>query len=307
MKRTFFLWIVLIVSAMAHNATYAQEEQESADVYLEEYTDEFQENFFEALKQKGIQNYDRAVDLFLKCKQLEPDNSVVNYELAKAYMLDKKYVQAQDYAIEALLSEPTDYWYLDNLLTILDKQGSPMETVKQRIPYENKKLQLNMAVSFFKMKKYEDAQKVLSGLEDSQLKSDLNRKINDSLEKGKQEQIAPIAQRKRKNVDYDPLTQLKAEMERLIAASDFKKLLSESQEALDSYPLQPYFYYTYGIALISNGSPNKGIEVLESGLDYLLDDENLKNKMYKQLSEAYSKIGNTQKANEYLNKINSGL
>ena len=307
MKRTFFLWIVLIVSAMAHNATYAQEEQESADVYLEEYTDEFQENFFEALKQKGIQNYDRAVDLFLKCKQLEPDNSVVNYELAKAYMLDKKYVQAQDYAIEALLSEPTDYWYLDNLLTILDKQGSPIETVKQRIPYENKKLQQNMAVSFFKMKKYEDAQKVLSGLEDSQLKSDLNRKINDSLEKGKQEQIAPIAQRKRKNVDYDPLTQLKAEMERLIAASDFKKLLSESQEALDSYPLQPYFYYTYGIALISNGSPNKGIEVLESGLDYLLDDENLKNKIYKQLSEGYSKIGNTQKANEYLNKINSGL
>jgi len=307
MKRTFFLWIVLIVSAMAHNATYAQEEQESADVYLEEYTDEFQENFFEALKQKGIQNYDRAVDLFLKCKQLEPDNSVVNYELAKAYMLDKKYVQAQDYAIEALLSEPTDYWYLDNLLTILDKQGSPIETVKQRIPYENKKLQQNMAVSFFKMKKYEDAQTVLSGLEDSQLKSDLNRKINDSLEKGKQEQIAPIAQRKRENVDDDTLTQLKAEMERLIAASDFKKLLSESQEALDSYPLQPYFYYAYGIALISNGSPNKGIEVLESGLDYLLDDENLKNKIYKQLSEGYSKIGNTQKANEYLNKINSGL
>jgi len=307
MKRTFFLWIVLIVSAMAHNATYAQEEQESADVYLEEYTNEFQENFFEALKQKGIQNYDRAVDLFLKCKQLEPDNSVVNYELAKAYMLDKKYVQAQDYAIEALLSEPTDYWYLDNLLTILDKQGSPIETVKQRIPYENKKLQQNMAVSFFKMKKYEDAQTVLSGLEDSQLKSDLNRKINDSLEKGKQEQIAPIAQRKRENVDDDTLTQLKAEMERLIAASDFKKLLSESQEALDSYPLQPYFYYAYGIALISNGSPNKGIEVLESGLDYLLDDENLKNKIYKQLSEGYSKIGNTQKANEYLNKINSGL
>ena len=50
MKKTFFLWIVLIVSAMAHNAAYAQEERESSEVYLEEYTDEFQENFFEALK-----------------------------------------------------------------------------------------------------------------------------------------------------------------------------------------------------------------------------------------------------------------
>jgi len=96
-------------------------------------------------------------------------------------------------------------------------------------------------------------------------------------------------------------------MEQLIATSDFKNLLSESQKALDSYPLQPYFYYAYGTALNITGNLNKGIEVLESGLDYLLDDENLKNKMYKQLSEAYSKIGNTQKANEYLNKINSGL
>lgn len=292
---------------MAYNAAYAQEEQESADVYLEEYTDEFQENFFEALKQKGIQNYDRAVDLFLKCKQLEPNNSVVDYELAKAYMLDKKYVQAQDYAIEALLSEPTDYWYLDNLLTILDKQGSPVESVRQRIPYENKKLQQNMAVSYFKMKKYKEALKVLDDLENSQLKSDLNRKINDSLEKEKQEQIAPIAQKKGENVDNDPLTQLKEQMQQLIAASDFKKLLEESQEALDSYPLQPYFYYAYGIALNNTGNPNIGIEVLESGLDYLLDDEGLKNKIYKQLSEGYSKIGNTQKANEYLNKINTGL
>ncbi len=297
--------MVLGASIVMYYDTYAQEEQESADVYLEEYTDEFQENFFEALKQKGIQNYDRAVDLFLKCKQLEPNNSVVDYELAKAYMLDKKYVQAQDYAIEALLSEPADYWYLDNLLTILDKQGSPIESIKQQIPYDNKKLQQNMAVSLFKMKKYGEASKVLDDLENSLLKSDLNRKIKDSLQKGKEEDTTPIVE-KEEHLD-DPVAELKAQMEQLIAASDFKRLLKDSQEALDSYPLQPYFYYAFGAALNNTGNPNKGIEVLESGLDYLLDDEGLKNKIYKQLSEGYSKIGNTQKANEYLNKINSGL
>ncbi|HKL91590.1 MAG TPA: hypothetical protein VJ880_10445 [Allomuricauda sp.] len=305
MKKKLLVWMVLGASMVMHYDTYAQEEEESADVYLEEYTDEFQENFFEALKQKGIQNYDRAVDLFLKCKQLKPDNSVVDYELAKAYMLDKKYVQAQDYAIEALLSEPTDYWYLDNLLTILDKQGSPVETVKQRIPYENKKLQQNMAVSLFKMKKYDEASKVLDDLENSQLKSELNRKINDSLQKDKKPEIAPVVQKEESQ--NDPLAQLKAQMEEFIAAADYRSLLDESQEALDSYPLQPYFYYAYGTALNNTGNPNKGIAVLESGLDYLLDNENLKNKIYKQLYQGYSKIGNTQKANEYLNKINSGL
>ena len=305
MKKKLLLGMVLGASFMMLYGTYAQEEQEGADVYLEEYTDEFQENFFEALKQKGIQNYDRAVDLFLKCKQLEPNNSVVDYELAKAYMLDKKYIQAQDYAIEALLSEPTDYWYLDNLLTILEKQGSPVESIKQRIPYDNKRLQQNMAVSLFKMKKYGEASKVLDDLENSSLKSDLNRKINDSLQKDLQPKETPIVQQET-DLD-DPVAPLKAQMEQLIADADFKKLLAHSQEALDSYPLQPYFYYAYGTALNNTGNPNKGIEVLESGLDYILDDEGLRNKIYKKLSEGYSKIGNTQKANEYLNKINSGL
>ncbi len=297
--------MLLSVSAMTLDTSYAQEEQESAEVYLDEYTDEFQENFFEALKQKGIQNYDRAVDLFLKCKQLEPDNSVVDYELAKAYLLDKKYIQAQDYAVAALLSKPEDYWYLDNLLTILDKQGSPIEGIKQRIPYQNEKLRQNMAVSLFRMKKYEEASNVLGSMENSGLKTELTRKINDSLEKGGQmQEVRTVEERNNSN---DPVLQLQATMEQLISASNFKKLLSESQEALDTYPLQPYFYYAYGTALNNTGNASKGVEVLLSGLDYLLDDNQLQNKIYKQLSEGYTKIGNTQKANEYLNKINSGL
>lgn len=299
--------MVLGASFMMQHYTYAQEEQESADVYLEEYTDEFQENFFEALKQKGIQNYDRAVDLFLKCKQLEPNNSVVDYELAKAYMLDKRYVQAQDFAIEALLSEPEDYWYLDNVLTILDKQGSPLETIKARIPYSNTKLRQNMALFYFKMKQYKEATEVLEGLPSSSLKSELSRKIKDSLQKRENiEEVTPIVQ----NVEEtksDPISQLRKTMEEYIAASNYTALLTESKEALDTYPLQPYFYYAYGTALNNTGNASKGVEVLESGLDYILDDSTLQNMIYRQLSEGYSKIGNTQKANDYLNKINSGL
>ena len=105
----------------------------------------------------------------------------------------------------------------------------------------------------------------------------------------------------------DPLAQLKRTLDQYIEASDYTALLTESKEALDTYPLQPYFYYAYGTALNNTGNANKGVQVLLSGLDYLLDDTALQNKMYKQLSEGYSKIGNAQKANEYLNKINSGL
>ncbi|RUA13029.1 MAG: hypothetical protein DSY83_12580 [Flavobacteriia bacterium] len=305
MKKKLLVGMVLGASALMSYSTYAQEE-ESAEVYLEEYTDEFQENFFEGLKQKGIQNYDRAIDLFLKCKQLEPDNSVVDYELAKAYLQDKKYIQAQQYAVEALLSEPTDYWYLDNLLTILDKQGSPWTSIKEQIPYENDKLRENMAVSFFKMKKYEEALSVLKEIDNAPLTSKLTRKINDSLQKSTQEPTTPIEEKHIADRN-DPVTALRTQIEELLSRSDYEGMLAVSKEALDSYPLQPYFYFAYGTALNNTGDSNKAIEVLESGLDYLLDDGPLESSIFRELSKAYTKIGNTQKANEYLNKINSGL
>ncbi|RIV44577.1 tetratricopeptide repeat protein [Flagellimonas pelagia] len=306
MKRIFFLWMGVAVSAMTWNTSYAQEEQESAEVYLEEYTDEFQENFFEALKQKGIQNYDRAIDLFLKCKQLDSNDDVVDYELSKAYLLDKKFVQAQEYAIEALLAEPSDYWYLDNLVSVLEQQGSPLETIKAQIPYENQKLKENLALCYFKRKQYADAQKILKELNNSPLALELGRKINDSIQGEKGKTAVPVVQQEERNTD-DPVAKLRTQLEKLLAASDYKNALTVSKEALDTYPLQPYFYFAYGTALNNTSNANKAIEVLESGLDYLLEDGPLQNNMYRELSKAYAKIGNTQKANEYLNKINSGL
>lgn len=306
MKRMFFLWMGVAVSAMTWNTSYAQEEQESAEVYLEEYTDEFQENFFEALKQKGIQNYDRAIDLFLKCKQLDPNDDVVDYELSKAYLLDKKSVQAKEYAIEALLAEPSDYWYLDNLVSVLEQQGSPLETIKAQIPYENQKLRENLALCYFKRKQYADAQKILKELNNSPLALELGRKINDSIQGEKGKTAVPVVQQEERDTD-DPVAQLRTQLEKLLAASDYKNALTVSKEALDTYPLQPYFYFAYGTALNNTSNANKAIEVLESGLDYLLEDGPLQNNMYRELSKAYTQIGNTQKANEYLNKINSGL
>ncbi|NNL03175.1 MAG: hypothetical protein HKP39_12950, partial [Eudoraea sp.] len=72
---------------------YAQEE-ESAEVYLEDYTDEFQEAFFEALKQKGIENYDKAINLFLECKRLDITSNVVDFELANSYLANKQPIMA---------------------------------------------------------------------------------------------------------------------------------------------------------------------------------------------------------------------
>ena len=106
----------------------------------------------------------------------------------------------------------------------------------------------------------------------------------------------------------DPIAEYQGQIDNLLAESNYQEALAISKEALDTYPLQPYFYYAYGAALNNTSNANKAIEVLESGLDYLLDETDaLANLLYKELSKAYTSIGNTSKANEYLNKIKSGL
>ena len=105
----------------------------------------------------------------------------------------------------------------------------------------------------------------------------------------------------------DPVTEYKNRIEEVLSKADYRQMESISKEALDSYPLQPYFYFAYGTALNRNSKSAKAVEVLESALDYIIDDDSMTNNIYRELSKAYSAIGNGSKAQEYLNKVKSGL
>ncbi|WP_431126856.1 tetratricopeptide repeat protein [Flagellimonas flava] len=305
MKKNFNFWAVLALFLGTGYTIYAQEE-ESAEVYLEEYTDEFQETFFEAVKQKSIQNYDKAINLFLECKQLDVSSDVIDYQLAKTYFLDKQYIQAQEYAIATLMAKSEDFWYLENLVNIIEAQGSSIESLKGRLPLENSKLKENLALIYFKQAKYGKAQKVLKEMGNSKFANELGLKIKDSLNKKNKDSTAKPVKEDTPQED-DPVSQNVAKMEELLGTSDYGALEKVAEEALEAYPLQAYFHYAYGAALNGKSDTAKAIEVLEGALDFLFDDDALANKIYKELSKAYTKIGNSSKATEYLNKIKPGL
>lgn len=281
------------------------QEEESAEFTLEEYTDEFQDNFFEALKQKGIENYDKAINLLLECKRLEADNGVVDHELAKAYFADKQNILAQEYALEALISEPTNYWYLNTLVTVLQKQGIPLETLNEKIPLADEQLMENLSLIYFKNKNYEQALHILKSLRTSEFSRQLTLKIQDSLDHAgrqpaEQEPVEPLAG------TGGPLATYMSQISSLIEKKAYQDLIKLSTEAREQYPTQPYFYYASGLALNNTSKPTEAVDVLESGLDYLLDDVDMADKIYKELAAAYTALGNTSKANMYLSKIKSG-
>jgi len=72
--------------------------------------DKFQNFFYESLKQKGIENYDKAIEALEKCKELEPNNAVVYFELGKNYLLQKKYKDAYDNFEKVTQMDPKNRW-----------------------------------------------------------------------------------------------------------------------------------------------------------------------------------------------------
>ena len=83
MKKIRIYWTLLFGILCIPNILLAQKEPNEV-VMLD---NGFQDNFFEALKQKGIENYDKAIESLLICKEKEPENTVIYIKLGKNYLV----------------------------------------------------------------------------------------------------------------------------------------------------------------------------------------------------------------------------
>ncbi len=302
----WLVWVLMPIHAQEDPAPELDVEQ-SAEVFLEAYSDEFQENFFEALKQKGIENYDKAANLFLKCKQLDASNPVVDHELAKVYNENKQYPLAERYALAAVSAEPENEWYAYTLIEILQKQGKSLDDMKTQVPFGNSEFDENTARIYFKKGNYESALAILKQAEQSEVTTALTSKINDSIEERNARKTSSLPAFKKTDTEPNALEIYKMRISALMRAESFPTLQQTSEEALESYPSQPYFYYALGYALNKRGKHTEAVETLETALDYLIDDVAISNKIYQELADAYTALDNGEKANTYLRKIKPGF
>ena len=79
-----------------------------------------------------------------------------------------------------------------------------------------------------------------------------------------------------------------------------------SEEALELYPLQPYFYYANGVSLLKQQQAERAVQVLEAGEAMLLEPSEVSQLIFATLAGAHEVLGNTEKARKYLNKLKSG-
>ena len=80
--------------------------------------DQLENNFYEAVKQRGIENYDKAIVAIQKCIEKEPKNASFQYELGKNYLSLKNYVDAENAFKKAIELDNKQRWYWNGLYDV---------------------------------------------------------------------------------------------------------------------------------------------------------------------------------------------
>lgn len=164
-----YIRVILLGIFIIPSICFAQNGQEPEDD-LGNVTDEYQELFFEALKQKAIENYDRAVDALLKCINIDDSQAVLYFELGKNYKELKNFGEAEDAFKKAISKEPDNEWYLDELYDVYYQQrdyDKAIKTVKQLVKY-HPDYKEDLASLYIRMRKYNAALKILDEIDAEQ-------------------------------------------------------------------------------------------------------------------------------------------
>lgn len=100
------LYLLLFFVLFCNGISVAQTEPED----IVSKADEFENSFFESIKQKGMENFDKAITALEKCADLQPNNAVIYFELGKNYYNQKNYKSAFDNFQKATKIDPSNRW-----------------------------------------------------------------------------------------------------------------------------------------------------------------------------------------------------
>ena len=113
-KITSITFYLLFITFGCGNYTFAQENPD--DIAL--VNDKIEDDFYTALEQRGIENYDKAIIAIQKCIEKEPKNAAFYYELGKNQLDLKNYIEAETAFKKAVELDNKQRWYWNGLYDI---------------------------------------------------------------------------------------------------------------------------------------------------------------------------------------------
>ena len=168
MKKQFYTLTFLIVALCVNMGLYAQVDfNNRIQDDLGEINDNYQEYFFEALKQKGIENYERAIDALQECLKIDDSKPVIYFELGKNYNQLKQWQLAENNLKKAIEMQPDNEWFLDELYDVYYRQDdieNAIITVKQLAKYHPDYKQ-DLATLYIRQEKFDEALQLLDEID----------------------------------------------------------------------------------------------------------------------------------------------
>lgn len=157
----FGLCIILNMSAQV-------DFNKSPDDDLGNNDNKFQEYFFEAIKQKGIENYEKAIEYLQKCIAINSKEASLYFELGKNHNKLGNYDLAVNALKKALEYKPGNVWILDELYFVYIQQkdyNNAVNTIKELVIYQPKYKE-DLANIYVQIKDYDNALKLLDELDE---------------------------------------------------------------------------------------------------------------------------------------------
>lgn len=121
MKKTlfiFFTFLLCVITINAQKKSFSPEgikrnttknKHQKEDRSKDEY--QYKNNFYSALKQKSLENYDQAIKYFEKCIKLNKTEAAPHYELSQIYFIQDKLTESLKHSKIAYNLSPKNKWY----------------------------------------------------------------------------------------------------------------------------------------------------------------------------------------------------
>lgn len=134
-KHILIIFLIVFITFSYKTPLFAQENPDEIALV----DNELDNNFYNAVQQRAIENYDRAINAIQKCIDKQPDNPSFYYELGKNHFDLKQYLEAEQAFQKAVELNPKERWYWNGLYDVYyatKNYPKSIETVKKLIEFD---------------------------------------------------------------------------------------------------------------------------------------------------------------------------
>jgi predicted Zn-dependent protease len=279
----------------------------------EENSLKFQTHFFEALKQKAIKNYGKAIESLELCNEIDSLNVSVMFEFSKNHLELNHYLEAELFIDKALALEAENRYLLQHKVAVLKAQRNFNEAVEvqKKIQKIQPKESEELVFLYIQNQNFAEAEALIATIEENatatlRIKSFKNFLENRKLLQQKTENpvealsentdIETLKKSYAKNKEYKTVKEI---LDKEAASELFEQVYADSKEALELFPEQPFLYKMNGLALNKLQKHHEAIAILSVGIDFVIDNSAMEADFYEQLSISHEKLGNKSEALKY--------